>query len=55
MDATDCEILNADIPMLDAVNCCDHETITCKQGESGELRVTHIIDTADQIEGYVAY
>jgi hypothetical protein len=52
MDATDCEILNADIPILDAVNCCDHEVITCIQDESGELRVARIFSIEGNIEGY---
>jgi hypothetical protein len=51
MDSTDCEILHADIPVLDAVSCCDHVTITCIQDENSELRVTRIIDEEGILQG----
>jgi hypothetical protein len=49
MPSTDCEILNESIPVLDAVNCCDHETILC----DGELRVTNIVDTSGIFKGII--
>jgi hypothetical protein len=50
MPATDCEILNADIPVLDALHCCDHAALTCIQSENGELRVTRIVVTAETVD-----
>jgi hypothetical protein len=49
MPSTDCEILNESIPVLDAVNCCDHEAIIC----DGEKRVTTIVDKTGIFKGII--
>jgi hypothetical protein len=43
MSSTDCEILRASIPILDAINCCENPAINCIEVE-GEMRVAQIIE-----------